>query len=65
MKRREPGVNDLIISDQTAGKHNAPIIYIQYKFYFVFSRGIVPITCDELFKAMNNSAGDIVSASSM
>ena len=28
-----------------------------------FFRGIVPITCDELFKAMNSSSGDIVSAS--
>jgi len=32
---------------------------------FCIFRGIVPITCDELFKAMNSSSGDIVSASSL
>ena len=36
------------------------LIFIDYLF-FVFYRGIVPITCDELFKIIERGDGSIVS----
>lgn len=31
-------------------------------FFFSLFRGIVPITCDELFKIVGSNAGEVVSA---